>query len=289
MTFRPLKAFAVRGGITPSREIGRTATLAHLPLDRLVVDESYQRSITPQGRSNIVRIAESFDWRMFSPLIVVAVEDGRWAIIDGQHRATAALMHGGIATVPCMVIEASRAEAAACFAAINGAVTAMQKGQMWHARVAAGEHFACAVAAACAESGVTILKHKASEQAYQIGATMAVGAIEGIAKAHGAGVLVVTLSAITMSRDGNPGQLRADAIKAVAANVIEHRSDRARAIAAMQAVDLVAGTGEASGRSLTDRRPVNVHLREIIAPHFASQPKPQARFQVGPARQLEDA
>ncbi len=279
MNYRPLRKFAFRPAPVPARSIGRQATLTHIPLDQLVIDESYQRAITPQGRGNIVRIVESFDWRMFSPLIVVPVETGdgqRWAIIDGQHRATAALMHGGVRSVPCMVIEASRAEAAACFAAINGAVTAMQKGQMWHARVAAGEHFACEVAAICARAGVTILKHKAGAESWRVGDTLAVGAIEVTHRKYGAAVLEATLASITGSRDGNAGHLRADVIKAVAANVVDHQHDRASATAAMQGVVLEDQIGQATVTAVDSRRPVHVELTQRLAVYFADRRKSAA-------------
>lgn len=287
MSYRSLSKFKFRPEPMPARQIGLPATLTHIPLDQLVIDESYQRSITPQGRSNIIRIVESFDWRMFSPLIVAPVEDGRWAIIDGQHRATAALMHGAIRSVPCMVIEASRAEAAACFAAINGAVTAMQKGQMWHARVAASEHFACEVAEICRRAGVTILKHKASTESWRVGDTLAVGTIETTHKKFGAAVLEASLAAITRSRDGNAGLVRADVIKAIAANVVDHRLDAAQSIAVMQAIDIGADIGEATVAAVESRRPVNVELTHRWAAKFAGARRRSTAVQA--TRQTEPA
>lgn len=266
--YRPLRKFKFKPEPMPAKSIGQAAVLTHIPLDQLVVDDSYQRSITQQGRGNIIRIVESFDWRMFSPLIVVPTDDGRWAIIDGQHRATAALMHGGVRTVPCMVIEATRAQAAACFAAINGAVTAMQKGQMWHARVTAGEFFACEVAAICERAGVRILKAKASEEQYRVGDTLAIGAIEVVAKKHGGEVLEITLAAIVGSRDGNAGMLRADVIKAVAANVVAHAVTQAQAIDAMERVSLAGELAKAAVMAVADRKPVHVHLTTLLADAF---------------------
>jgi hypothetical protein len=277
--YRPLAAFTYKPAPMPSRNVGPQAVLTQIPLDCLVVDESYQRSITQQGRGNIVRIVECFDWRMFSPLIVVPVEGGRWAIIDGQHRATAALMHGGISTVPCMVIDATPAQAAACFAAINGAVTAMNKGQMWHARVASGEHFACQLAAVCQRTGVTILKAKASDVSWRVGDTLAVGAIETTAKRLGLDVLEVTLAAVTGSRGGNAGLLRADVIKAVLANVAAQKAGRAHALAALETVSLAEELDRAAVAALADRAPVHTHLTSRLAEAFAatSAPAPPAK------------
>ncbi|MFN3868998.1 MAG: ParB N-terminal domain-containing protein, partial [Hyphomicrobiaceae bacterium] len=110
--FRTLSPVKPVSGNAPSAVLGERAELCMLPLDRLVVDESYQRPITGKGRLNINRIVAKFDWRKFAPLVVTEVDGGRYAIIDGQHRATAALMHPDVHLVPCMVVKASVAEAA---------------------------------------------------------------------------------------------------------------------------------------------------------------------------------
>ena len=68
--------------------------LRWLPIDQLVVDSSYQRPIDDTGRAEIARMAQEFSWSCFSPVIVASVENGKFAIIDGQRRATAAAIEG---------------------------------------------------------------------------------------------------------------------------------------------------------------------------------------------------
>ncbi|MEP9354897.1 ParB N-terminal domain-containing protein [Xanthobacter sp. KR7-65] len=69
-------------------------------VQKLVVDPEYQREMSRRGVSNVRRISENFDWSKFAPVIVAPVEGGRFAVVDGQHRTTAAMLRG-IESVPC--------------------------------------------------------------------------------------------------------------------------------------------------------------------------------------------
>jgi hypothetical protein len=65
-----------------------------LPVEQFVVDDTYQREVGKRGRSNVQHIAEHFDWSKFALVIVAPVEGGLYAIVDGQHRTTAAILRG---------------------------------------------------------------------------------------------------------------------------------------------------------------------------------------------------
>ena len=281
--YRKLKVQRFRPDAQPAKSIGRRPDLVMLPVDRLVVDDTYQRPITPQGRSNILRIIETFDWRKFAPLIVVPVEDGLYAIIDGQHRATAALMHPQIDLVPCMVIEATTEDAAACFAAINGAVTTMQLGQMFHARVASGELLARSVHALCERAGVRVLRAKAGADAYRVGDTLAIGSIEALVKRHGESAVETALTAI--SANGNAGMLRADVIKAVTLCVVDTRASVEAAIAVLAEVDLRLRAGAAKIQADEAGEPVWRCLYRSLLPLFNERTGPAA----ADAREMEPA
>jgi len=88
----------------------------------LLVDTEYQREIGRRGAVNVVQIAEHFDWSKFAPVIVAPVAGGHFAIVDGQHRTTAAMLRD-IKEVPCQLVQADRAKQAAAYAAVNGNVT----------------------------------------------------------------------------------------------------------------------------------------------------------------------
>jgi ParB-like chromosome segregation protein Spo0J len=56
------------------------------------------------------------------PVVVSPVEGGKFAIIDGQHRATSAALMG-FDSVPCQIVIAAREKQVAAFKAINGTTT----------------------------------------------------------------------------------------------------------------------------------------------------------------------
>jgi hypothetical protein len=73
---------------------GPAPFLEWIDTDKLVVDVTYQREIGRRGATNVNQIAENFDWSKFAPVIAAPVEGGQFAIVDGQHRTTAAIIRG---------------------------------------------------------------------------------------------------------------------------------------------------------------------------------------------------
>jgi ParB-like nuclease domain len=88
---------------------GPAPFLEWIETDKLVVDVTYQREIGRRGATNVNQIAENLDWSKFAPVIVAPVEGGQFAIVDGQHRTTAAILLGQ-EKVPCQVVQADRAK-----------------------------------------------------------------------------------------------------------------------------------------------------------------------------------
>lgn len=150
--------------ITPPASLGPAPQLQWLPIDELVIDLSYQRETTSASRKNIRHIAERFNWAFFTPVIVSPIEGGRYAIIDGQHRTTAAKLIG-IKSVPCALMIADRATQAEAFSAINAQTTKLLPCQIFHARLAAFDQRAIAMKAVCDAAGVRIPKYSGGWQA----------------------------------------------------------------------------------------------------------------------------
>ena len=90
---------------------GAAPMLQWLKIADLVVDPAYQRPIVGKGRQNVDRIAQTFSWSCFAPVVVSPVEGGKFAIIDGQHRTTSAAILG-FDSVPCQIVIAAREEQA---------------------------------------------------------------------------------------------------------------------------------------------------------------------------------
>lgn len=141
--------------LTPPASLGPAPQLTWLPIEQLVIDDSYQRDITAQGRKSVRTIAANFSWTYFAPVIVSPIEGGRFAIIDGQHRTTAAALIG-VKEVPCALVIADRITQAKAFRAINAQVTKMSSLSVFHAQCAAGDELALRTAAMADAAGVTV-------------------------------------------------------------------------------------------------------------------------------------
>lgn len=185
----------------------------------LRVDHRYQRQIIGRtSEKNVLKIAIEFDWSKFAPVVVAELEDteGLFAIIDGQHRTTAAALRG-IRDVPCLIHKADLAAQANAFAAINGVVTAMSTMQLHHARVAAGHPAAVELHDVCVAAGVRILRNPLSFRAMKPGYTVAAGTLAQQLARYGSKTLVAALSCITKTGGGNIGMVRAPVVEALCA------------------------------------------------------------------------
>lgn len=142
---------------------------------------------------------------------------GAQGYFDGQHRATAALLHPAIEAVPCWITQASLEEQARAFVAINSAVTRMTSMQMFHAAVASGDGLHVKAAAACQAAGVTVLRYPLQADKMKLGETLAAGALVHCARRFPQAVLTLALTALK-TQDAAldvPGHVNATTIKAL--------------------------------------------------------------------------
>lgn len=200
-----LPPFAVDPGAKPE--------LCFLPVASLRVDPAYQRPITKAGRKTIEKIVDGFQWAKFAPLIVTPIRDGLYAIIDGQHRATAALICG-FDRLPCNVVDAGAAEASAIFAAVNGTVTPLSVLALFRAARAAGEPWARGVQAACDAAGIEPLTHPVPRSRMKPRQTIAIGTLRKVVAQFGVETVGRVLAA-EMARPGAdvPGYLNSDRVR----------------------------------------------------------------------------
>lgn len=150
--------------------------LRWLAIADLVVDPRYQREINIGGRIHIRRIAEAFDWRQFSAVMVSPVPGGKYAIIDGQHRTHAAALCG-IETVPCQIIQADEQEQAKAFEAVNSRKIAVKADARYKAALAAGVPDALRIRDLTNKAGIRLLTYIPSRAAMRAGETTAHGTI----------------------------------------------------------------------------------------------------------------
>lgn len=187
-------------GLEPPESIasGPVPLLQWIEIKQLVVNPSYQRDLSQRSCRSIQRIAEHFNWSFFAPVVVSAAEGGRFAIIDGQHRTTAAALCG-FESVPCQIIVADEREQAASFAAINASTTAVTPLALYNAALAAGEDWAVEVDFVCACAEVEVLRHPVAASRRSAGQIVAVTALRSCLKRYGRDTLITALQCITQT------------------------------------------------------------------------------------------
>ena len=224
-TRRPITTEGFAAPKTPPTP-GSAPVLQWVDIAQLVVDETYQRPITGAGVGNIRKIAAAFEWSKFAPVIVAPVEGGKYAIVDGQHRTTAAAL-AGIKSVPCQLIFATPGEQAAAFKAVNAHVTRVSSLSIFNAAVAAGDPDAVALVKLCAEAGVTLLRYPKDVATIKPGETMAVATIASRIKMFGPGVVSLALKCVTKTSNNKPGGVNAVMIAALCGAIAPNRDWRA--------------------------------------------------------------
>lgn len=201
---------------TTELKAGPAPMLDWLDPAKFVVDPCYQREVGKKGRANIRRIAQAFCWSKFAPVIVSPVEGGLFAIVDGQHRTTAAILCG-IDKVPCQIVRADQAEQAAAYAAINGNVTYTTPTQIFYAKLAAEDHDALRIKRICDAAEVVVIRRASLGMGTKVkkGHTQAVAALGHCLHQYGEITLITSLQCITQTADGNAGYVRAHIMEAI--------------------------------------------------------------------------
>lgn len=209
MTFRPIDVSHLPP--VPLRDQPAPVVL-FLALADLVIDDRYQRPLGPANWVAIKRIAAAFDWARFAPLVVAPVEGGRFAVVDGQHRAHAAAVCG-IKQVPAMVALIAPAQQAAAFIGINGSAIRVSGHQMYRAGLVAGEGWAVAACDAVAAGGCVLMTRNNVRQAdKQPGEVYAIGLIRGLMDRGGAAAVTAGLRALRAVDEGRRVELYADIV-----------------------------------------------------------------------------
>jgi hypothetical protein len=180
---------------------GAAPMLQWVEIGSLVIDERYQRPLNPRNWAAIRRIAAEFRWSRFSPVLVAPIEGGRFAVIDGQHRAHAAAL-AGHRSVPAQVVQMPEAEQARAFGAVNGAVIKLTSLALYKAALGAGEDWAVAVDAACREAGCRMLTYPMGANTRAPGDLQCVRLVRRWIAEGKAGTLARALRALKASETG---------------------------------------------------------------------------------------
>lgn len=186
---------------TPGRK-GKLPLLTWLAIDRLRLDDSYQRGLGKSNWRNIEVIAADFDWARFTPILAAPLDDGLFAIIDGQHRTHAAALRGFDA-VPAMVVPMTHAEQARAFAWVNGQVTAITVYHVYKAALVAREPWALDAREIVEQAGCKLLTYPVSTYNRRPREIDAIGLVRDHVNAGRGDLLAAAFGALSASPAGD--------------------------------------------------------------------------------------
>lgn len=181
MTLRPVLPMNFPDA-TPAKIASRVPEFIHVDPTTLLVDDRYQRSLNRNSVRLIRKIIEQWDWSSFKPPVAVEV-DGKLNVIDGQHTAIAAASHGGIKTIPVMVVSAEKIEErATSFVRHNRDRIGVTAPQLHAALVAAGDQAALTINRMCESAGIELLKYPPQNGKFRHNTTIAITTIGSLLK-----------------------------------------------------------------------------------------------------------
>jgi hypothetical protein len=265
--------FVSLAGEMPDLDCGEAPKLQWIEIARLAIDPSYQRELGPAGKKNIVRIAREFEWSRFATVVVAPIGKDRFAIVDGQHRTTAAALRG-LKKVPCQIIDVDRKRQAASFAAINSNITLMSTMQLHAAKLASGDPAAVNLHGVCASAGVTICRYPIPANKMKVGETLAASQLANFLARYGETVLRRALCCITKTGDGHVGLVKGALIAALCAVLEKRDMPDAALFAAIGTLDLRAMFDKAGQDARMSRSKITTFLIDLIAAHLDGRTSP---------------
>jgi len=264
-SIRPLSPESMRG--VETKKVGRLPMVEWIDPRSLYVEDTYQRGLNGENSTTLIRkIIAGFDWSRFKPPVCVRLpESGNVLVcIDGQHTATAAATHPGVAKIPVLVVDASDvALRAKAFVGHNRDRIALTQMAIYRAELAAGDELAKAVASACMSAGVTILAQSVNLREKQpVGSTIAVGTLRTIAKRDGDVFLARVLRVLVKAERG---PVKAGEISAVAEVLSEEDrpdvDEKLRAVIASKSAEQWAA--DAAQRAVASGEKMNAALARL--------------------------
>lgn len=194
-----------------ARNIGERPTLEWVGVDLISVDSNYQREIKPRL---VERILAKFSWAKFGAVVLSRQDDGRFTIVEGQHRWKAASLHPDVDAVPAVIVNHEDiAGEADSFLAINRDRMAVTTVEQYWAGLTACDENAIAISKVLQSAGCDVVP---SQGHYRPNLTNSIGAIERCLKRYGVGATRRALLVIRAAWPDDPKSLRGTLITALA-------------------------------------------------------------------------
>jgi hypothetical protein len=225
-------------------ELGKRPDLKWIKLSQLFVPTDYQRPTKSESsRKTINHIQAHFNWAECGALIVCPLAKAnppQYAIIDGQHRFRAAVAHGGVPELPCIVIpQKMTQEQAVNFININRHRVKLHMLHQHRAAVVAGDPDAVSVADILKKANIDLAEHSSGKKGLPPRTTQSIQTLYNMINVYSEKQIIWALTIIPEAYGDTPGVLRASLMKAMAEWIRTHPdTDRDTMIMTLQDIDL---------------------------------------------------
>lgn len=260
--------------VTPAEQ--PAPMLDWVQISKIVIDEDFQR---PMGRNNwasVQKIAASFQWSRFSPVILAPVEGGMFSIIDGQHRTHAAAICG-FDRVPAMVVPVSKSEQALAFVHVNSTQIRVSAHQVYRAALTARAPWAEACREAVEAAGCTLkMLNNTPAANKQPGDIYCIGLVRGLVERGKGWAVTAGLSAMRQYDEQGKAAFYSDYILNpwLTAVATEPKHQRADLVAALRFKNPYAVIEAADRVAKSEGKPLSAYRRDMftVLIHRAMQP-----------------
>lgn len=179
-----------------------------LAIDKLITDE-YQRTSENNSPTKIRKMAREFDAAQLGT-ITVSLRNGKYYVVDGQHRVLASRVVGIKALRAEVHTNLSKEQEAELFVKLNSTSTKVTKAQMYQAYVVAKDPIALHIKQMAESKGMRVGQHTGD------GRISAYGTLEKIYKKLGSETLDKTLELIKICWGGDASSVNRYFIEGVA-------------------------------------------------------------------------
>lgn len=221
-------------GMTPVIPVSQPAPqLMWIEVAQIVIDDRYQRPLNRGNLAAIRRIANDFRWARFSPVVVAPTEGGKYALIDGQHRAHAAALCG-YEKIPAMVALIAPEEQALAFIEINTRQIRVNSQSVYRAALTAGEGWALRCCKAVADADCKLMHSNYSTNGKKPGMVFAVSLIKSFIDNDKDEAVTKGLTALLKYDPGSAANFSVALLNPWLHAVAESDADEGRCLSALQ-------------------------------------------------------
>lgn len=192
--------------------IGDKPTLEWVSIVQIDVDDArHQRPIKARL---VEKILAKFSWAKFGAVVLSRQPDGRFTVVEGQHRWKAASLHPAVDAVPAVIVQHDDTAAeAGSFLAINRDRMAVTSVEQYWAGLTAGDEWAVAISKVLQSAGCDVVPEPGH---YRPNLTNSISAIDRCLKRYGQGATRRALLVIRAAWPDDAKSLRGTLITALA-------------------------------------------------------------------------